>query len=67
MLCGFVRERERESSMLVKKKMKMKGYGFVLALVLIFSSVAAEIVPQDHESKGFPFLVSLFLVIFFTK
>lgn len=53
--------------MLVKKKMKMKGYGFVLALVLIFSSVAAEIVPQDHESKGFPFLVSLFLVIFFTK
>ncbi|ONI18256.1 hypothetical protein PRUPE_3G205500 [Prunus persica] len=37
--------------MLVQKKMKMKGYGFVLALVLIFSSVAAEIVPQDHESK----------------
>ncbi|TQE07708.1 hypothetical protein C1H46_006641 [Malus baccata] len=38
--------------MFVKKKMNRFLPLQLLALVLIFSSVATQVVPQDHETKG---------------
>ncbi|KAB2613506.1 acanthoscurrin-2-like [Pyrus ussuriensis x Pyrus communis] len=38
--------------MFVKKKMNSFPRLQLLVLVLIFSCVAAQVVPQDHETKG---------------